>query len=189
MSRHGLARSAAATVLIALAPVLAATSARAQKAERQAPPTRQQAASGQRAVQSRGMRSARSPERATLEARVLERFVDISARQMRLNARQRSRLANLVRRGAVRRRELAREAAVARRDLLQAVRTGKASDADYARMLARLDSVRASEQTLAQTEDRELRQFLTPRQRALFLVLRARLNQRIMRLRQAAGGG
>lgn len=126
--------------------------------------------------------------RRELETRILNRFVDIAAQQLQLDRGKKARLDALVKRGAAQRRVLARQAAQARRALTRAVQQGHTSDAQYNRLLARIDAIRSQEQDLESRETKELRTFLTPRQVAEFLVLRARLNQRIMRLMRDSGG-
>lgn len=125
--------------------------------------------------------------RARLQAQVIDRFVELSARDLGLDDGGRQRLAEVVRETMQRRQDLARQSAELRRQLAASLRASDTGDAEFARLLDRLDALRERELALWKQENAELARFLTPRQRAEFLALRARFNEHIMQLRQGSG--
>ncbi len=125
----------------------------------------------------------RRPDRAELQAQVLDRFINIAAKDLSLQDRQRDRLTEVVRRTMQRRRQLATESIQIRDQLAVALRSDRTEDAEFSRLLRRLDELREEEMELWRQENTDLSGFLTPRQHAQFLALRARFNERVMRMR------
>ncbi len=132
--------------------------------------------------------SARGRER--LEQQVLQRFSTLAAGQLGLDESASRRLNAIVLATAQKRMDMAREAAEVRRRLATALQPGSdATDADFHTLLDELGSLRAREMDLWKQENQELARILSPRQQAEFMALRARFNDRVMRMRQGRGPG
>lgn len=130
----------------------------------------------------------RAERREQLERQVRERFLDIAAERLDLSADQRERLGAVVHEGMRERRALMRESMELRRRLLQAARDDATTAETFESLLARLDSLAAAEHALERREQERLAAFLSPRQRALFLVERMRFNERVRELRGRGPG-
>ncbi len=124
------------------------------------------------------------PRQQQLEAQVLDRFVGAAARNLGLDGAREARLRQVVQTTATRRRDLARASFAVRRDLAAALQSPGTTDEEFSRLLDRVDDVRRRELRIWIDENAELRSLLSPRQRAAFLAMRARFNDRVMRLRQ-----
>lgn len=121
--------------------------------------------------------------RAELEARLHTRFLERAAQELALDAGDRERLGAVLRETAEDRRDLAREALEVRRSLAEAMRDSTTSDATFRELLARLDRLRERELELWRRERSRLAEFLSPRQQAAFMGVRARFNERLMEIR------
>jgi Spy/CpxP family protein refolding chaperone len=108
-------------------------------------------------------------QRAALEARVLQRFVERTAAELSLTESQATRLHAMFERNMERRRQAARESAEIRRQLAAAVREPGTTDADFQRHLTALQTLRQREHELWQREQQALAELLTPRQRAQYM--------------------
>jgi uncharacterized membrane protein len=120
---------------------------------------------------------------AELEARVHQQFVAQAAQRLGLDAQQRERLHQVLRAGAEARRDLAQESRQLRAELVRAVRSEDASPATFQTLLDRMAALRDREQALARGEDATLAEFLDPRQRAMFLILRMQMSERVRGMR------
>jgi Spy/CpxP family protein refolding chaperone len=125
--------------------------------------------------------------RGQLERQVLARFVDRAARELELDAGGRARLERVLRTSVEQRRALAEDATRLRQELSRALRDPATPDREFERLLAELAELRAREAGLWREEQEALAAVLTPRQRARFLLISARVNERIRALRGAGG--
>lgn len=121
--------------------------------------------------------------RAQLEEQIHRQFVARAAQRLGLDARQRDRLHDVLSAGAEARRGLAQESRALRMQLMQAVRAEDTPRATYQRLLERAAELRDREQTLASREEAALAEFLDPRQRAMFLVMRMQLSDQVRGMR------
>jgi len=126
--------------------------------------------------------------RERLEAEVLSRFVNRAARDLELDADGRARLESVLRASAERRRAIAQEARSLRQELDRTLRDPATPDGEFESLLDRLAALRTRELELWHDEQRALAGVLTPRQRARFLVLAARFQERVRELRRGNAG-
>lgn len=139
-----------------------------------------------------GLAQGRGPDpdrRAELEQRVRQQFLRHVADRLDLTAEQRTRVREVLAEGAEARRDLALESQALRIDLIQAVRDDEAEMARFEAILERLEAIRAREREIAQQEEAALAEVLDPRQRAVFLLLRMEMNDRVRQLRRHGPGG
>ncbi|MGH7529270.1 MAG: hypothetical protein ACREMN_02720 [Gemmatimonadales bacterium] len=135
-------------------------------------------------------RPADTPAADTGEARRLrrvieERFAQRVQQELDLTPDQLTRLRTTQERFGERRRELLRRQGERRMALRDQMQPGVAADADSVRKLMdALHTGRADLLRLEQDEHRELADFLTPVQRARFVLLRERLQRRVNELRE-----
>lgn len=122
--------------------------------------------------------------RTELDSRVFNRLVDQASRELGLDAGSRSKLEAALRASRERHRELAREGARLQRALVDAVRNQNTPDAEFQRILADIEALRARELEAWREEQRALAAFLTPRQRAQAALFFARVNQRLQEIRR-----
>jgi Spy/CpxP family protein refolding chaperone len=108
-------------------------------------------------------------QRAELEARILERFIDQTATQLELTAGQAAELRTLFTRNMERRREFARASIEVRRRLMTAVRAPATTDEEFDGLLGELAELRGRDQEMWQREQEALAALLSARQRAQFM--------------------
>ncbi len=106
--------------------------------------------------------------RAQLEGRVLSEFLDRTQQEMGLSAQQRTRIEEIMRASAQRNREQVRAAMQLRRELRLAVENDGTADAEFSRLLERMEQLRSREQDAWRSDQRDIASVLTPRQRAVF---------------------
>lgn len=128
------------------------------------------------------------PRRERLEAEVLSRFVSRAARDLELDGDGRARLESVLRASAERRRAIAQEARLLRQELDRTLRDPATPDGEFESLLERLAALRTRELEQWHDEQRALAGVLTPRQRARFLVLAARFQERVRELRRRDAG-
>jgi hypothetical protein len=126
--------------------------------------------------------------RQQLEEQVLTRFVERAGDELRLDAGRREQLRTHVRNSAAERRQLHRASLELRRRMLQSLNT-QAEDAEFERLLRELRELQDREQSLADRELEQLGAFLTPRQRAHYLLLWMRLQENARALLMQRGRG
>lgn len=126
--------------------------------------------------------------REALEQRIRGQFVAQVAQRLGLTEEQRRQVRDVLAASAEARRDLALESQALRIDLMQAVRDEDAEMTRFEGILERLEAVRAREVEIQQAEEAALADVLDPRQRAIFLMLRMQLNDRIRQLRGGRGG-
>jgi Spy/CpxP family protein refolding chaperone len=117
--------------------------------------------------------------RAQLEGRVLREFLDRTQAQMDMSAEQRTRIEQIMAASAQRHRELARAALQLRRELRVAVEDEGTSDAEFRRLLERMEQLRSREQEAWRSDQREIAGVLTPRQRAIFSIRWLEFQERV----------
>lgn len=126
--------------------------------------------------------------REALEQRIRGRFLAQVSQRLGLTEEQRSGVREVLAESAEARRDLVLESQALRIDLMQAVRDDDAEMSRFESILERLEAVRAREREIEQAEEAALAEILDPRQRAIFLMLRMQLNDRIRQMRGARGG-
>ena len=138
-----------------------------------------------------GAAQVRGPDqerRDALEQRIRGQFLAQVAQRLGLTEEQREGVREVLAGSAEARRDLALESQALRIDLIQAVRDEDAEMTRFEGILERLEAVRAQELEIEQAEEAALAEILDPRQRAVFLMLRMQLNDRIRQLRGGRGG-
>jgi Spy/CpxP family protein refolding chaperone len=115
-------------------------------------------------------RAAMEARRDSLEAAILQRFVEQLTRELRLDDEQQKQVDRVLREGAVQRRQLMQASGDLRGRLHRALRNSGTADADFTRLVAEHELLRQREVELWRREQDELARVLTPRQRAHFLV-------------------
>lgn len=126
--------------------------------------------------------------RAELQQRIHERFMGEVGERLGLDEAAAERLSAVMREMMEARMELAQDGQRVRQHLLVAAQDPGTSTDELARLLNELAELRSREFQLAEREDATLAEFLTPRQRAQLLVLRARFNQRVQEIRARGMG-
>ena len=127
--------------------------------------------------------------RTELERQVRRQFLAQVAQRLQLTPEQREQVREVLSARAEERRDLALESAALRIDLVQAVRDEDAPMSRFEAILERLDAMRAREREIQEQEEAALAEVLDPRQRAIFLMLRMQLNDRIRQMRGPMGRG
>ncbi|MGH7502990.1 MAG: periplasmic heavy metal sensor [Longimicrobiales bacterium] len=122
--------------------------------------------------------------RSQLEARVYQRFLEQSGRELGLSSDERSRLRTWLQDSQGKRRELTDHAEAIRRRLLQAVANPQTTDAEFESVLADLNELRDREHDLWRSDQHELAELLPPRKRAQFVVRLLRLQDAVRDLIQ-----
>lgn len=132
----------------------------------------------------------RAPARRdALEAQVLTRFVNRASDEMSLDGTQRTRLIQVVRSSAQRRKALNQRSMELHRRFTQAVRDQATPNDAFTRLLNDQQGLRREEQQIADTEQTELQRFLTPRQQAQFLMLWIRLQDNARQIQTQVPNG
>lgn len=136
-------------------------------------------------------RAALEARRDSLEAEILNRFVEQLTRELRLDADQKQRTERTLRIGAHRRRELMRASGELRGEMIRALRSSTTTDAEFTRLLAQQESLRLRENDLWTREQDELARILNPRQRAQFVLQWARFQDNVREIvaQQMRGAG
>ncbi|MGH7465813.1 MAG: hypothetical protein ACREK1_11605 [Longimicrobiales bacterium] len=119
-------------------------------------------------------RAAMEARRDSLEAEVVQKFIQRLARDLELDAAQRSQTERVLRESGVQRRELSRASMNLRGRIFRATRNTAATDAEFLRLLAEHEALRAREYDLWRRDQDEFARFLSPRQRAQFVLSWAR---------------
>ena len=117
--------------------------------------------------------------RERLEEEVRGRFLDMATTRLELTASQKERLATVLEEGAAARRGLMRESMTLRRRLIQAAGDPATPADTFEDLLRRMDALAQREHGLQQREQERLAEFLTPRQRALYVMMRIRFNEQV----------
>jgi Spy/CpxP family protein refolding chaperone len=124
-------------------------------------------------------RAAMEARRDSLETELHNRFMDQLTRELALQGEQRARMERTLRANAGQRRELMHSSGELRGQLHRALRSAATTDAEFTRLLAAQDALRQRESDLWRAEQDELARFLTPRQRAQFVVQYARFQDSV----------
>lgn len=130
------------------------------------------AAQAQQTDQSR--RAELSARRDSLEAEVVRSFVRHLARDLKLTSAQRQETERVLRESGLQRHALSRASSQLRRRLYSATRDSTTADAEFIRLLAEYETLRAREHDLWRRDQVELARVLDPRQRTQFLLAWAR---------------
>jgi Spy/CpxP family protein refolding chaperone len=137
------------------------------------------ATSGQQSAPDPARRAAMEARRDSLEAEIMQRFLDQLTRELRLDGDQRAHTERVLREGSLRRRELMRATGELRGRLVRAIRAQDTPDAEFHRLLAEHENLRHRENEVWRREQDELARVLTPRQRAHFLVQWVRFQDQV----------
>ncbi|HSJ25756.1 MAG TPA: hypothetical protein VK929_13860 [Longimicrobiales bacterium] len=124
-------------------------------------------------------RAALEARRDSLEAAVLDRFVDQLSKELKLERDQHRAMERTLRVGAHRRRQLARASIELRGEMIRALRSDDTTDSEFTRLLAQQESLRLRENDLWTREQDELARILNPRQRAHFIIQWARFQDEV----------
>lgn len=127
--------------------------------------------------------------RSQLEARVYQRFLEQSGREIGLNSDERSRLQRWLQDSQDQRRILSDQAEAIRERLLRAVANPETTDGEFEQILGDLNGLRNREHELWQRDQQELAELLPPRKRAQFVVRFLRLQDAVRDLIQQREGG
>jgi hypothetical protein len=115
-------------------------------------------------------RAALEARRDSLEAEVVQKFVRRLTRELKLNAVQQAQTEGVLKESGSQRRELSRASMQLRGRILRAARNAQTTDAEFIRLLAEHEALRAREHELWGRDQEQLARFLNPRQRAQFLL-------------------
>lgn len=115
-------------------------------------------------------RSHMAARRDSLEAEVLQKFMERLNRELKLDGEQRVQVERVLREGSTRRHELLRASADLRGRMFRALRSGGTGDAEFAKLLADSDALRQREHELWDQDQQALARILIPRQRVQFLL-------------------
>ncbi len=126
-------------------------------------------------------------ERARLQQRIHARFMEVLVQRLQLDDHQRDRVSEILQNDMQARMDLARKSMQARHRLAVATADTSTAPATLQALLNEMDSLRQQETALAAREDSALATVLTPRQRAEFIMLRARFNERVRQIRGGMG--
>lgn len=126
-------------------------------------------------------------ERAVLQQRVHARFMEILAQRLQLNDQQRDQVSEILQKDMQERLDLGRKSMQTRRALALATADTTTEPARIQTLLDAMDRLRRQEAALAAREDSALATVLTPRQRAEFIMLRTRFNERVRQIRGGMG--
>ncbi|MEX0890576.1 MAG: hypothetical protein WEB88_00295 [Gemmatimonadota bacterium] len=143
---------------------------------------------GQQQMQQRRGMMERPADRALMEARVMERFLEVTAERLGLAAEGRTRLQAILRRSAEERRAMHQESERVQAGLMEAVRSEAAEDRVRG-LLTNITELRRRELRLWEREQRELEQLLTPAQHAMYMVQWLRLQESIRGIMGRRQGG
>ncbi|MEJ2215242.1 MAG: periplasmic heavy metal sensor [Gemmatimonadota bacterium] len=122
-------------------------------------------------------------ERAVLQQRVHARFMEVLTRRLQLNDQQRDQVSAILQKDMQERLELGRKALQNQHALAVATADTTTNPAQIQALLDEMDRLRGQETALAAREDSALATVLTPRQRAEFIMLRNRFNERVRQIR------
>ncbi|HSJ09129.1 MAG TPA: hypothetical protein VK928_04425 [Longimicrobiales bacterium] len=115
-------------------------------------------------------RAAMDARRDSLEAEVLQKFMERLDKDLKLDAEQHVQVERALREGSVRRHELLRASSELRGRMFRALRNTATPEADFARLLADNEALRQREHALWDQDQQALARILTPRQRVGFLL-------------------
>ncbi len=138
-------------------------------------------------AQGQGVDQARQERREDLELQVRRQFMARVAQRLQLTEEQREQVREVLAARAEDRRDLALESQALRIDLMQAVRDEDATMDRFEAILDRLEALRTREREIERQEEAALAGVLDARQRAIFLLLRMQLNDRIRQMRGPMG--
>jgi hypothetical protein len=127
---------------------------------------------------------AQRERREELEAQIVQRFLNHTASELRLDVGTRTRLEQHLRDSAPRRRALARGTVQLRGQLLRAVRDESTPDAELTRLINEMTRLRTQEEALWKSDQEALSRILTPRQHARFVIMWLRFNEQVRDLAQ-----
>lgn len=120
-----------------------------------------------------------APQRRELEQRFHQRFLDLSRKRLELQESQTERLGSILERGFQARRQLQADLEAERVRFAEAIADANTSDDEFLRRLAAMEGLRRREYELWRSEQQALAEFMTPRQRAMFVQMQLRMNDAV----------
>lgn len=111
-----------------------------------------------------------SARRDSLEAEILQKFVERLDRDLKLSAEQRVQVERALREGSERRHQLLRASGELRGRMYRALRDDDTSDDTFVKLLADSEVLRRREHELWDQDQAALARILNPRQRVHFLI-------------------
>ncbi|MBR9991134.1 MAG: hypothetical protein KFH98_15340 [Gemmatimonadetes bacterium] len=115
-------------------------------------------------------RATHEARRDSLEAEVVQKFVRRLADDLKMTSSQRSRTERVLTESGEQRRELSRASSQLRYRIYRAARNTATTDAEFMLLLTEHERLRAQEHELWNRDQEQLARFLTPRQRAQFVL-------------------
>lgn len=131
---------------------------------------------------------AQMERRMQLEQQIRRQFLRQLAVRLELSDAQQERIRAVLAEGAEARRSLAGESVELRRDLMRAVQDDDTPMSTFEGILERLESLRERERSIERREEESLSRVLDARQRAVFLMMRMQLNDRVRRMQMGPPG-
>ena len=128
-------------------------------------------------------------EAGQMRERIHERFMDMAAERLELDANQRTRLATVLEQNGEQRRAIAQEGMRLRREAADVLAADSPDRARAESILAELTRLRERELQLWRTEQDALADVLTPTQRLELMAMQARFDNRVRHMRQERGPG
>lgn len=147
------------------------------------------AAQEQGAPRAEGRRERSEAERAEMRDRIQQRFLDMAAERLELDATQRTRLASVLEQNREQRRQIAEEGMRLRREAADVLEADSPDRARAERILGELTRLRERELQLWRAEQDALAGVLEPTQRLQLMAMQARFNERVRGMRQGRGAG
>ena len=139
-------------------------------------------------------REQRRPEmseerREEMRERIHQRFMDMAAERLELDANQRTRLAGVLEQNQEQRRTIAEEGMRLRREAADVLSADAPDRARAERILTELTRLRERELQLWRAEQDALANVLSPTQRLELMAMQARFNDRVRDMRHERGPG
>jgi len=128
-------------------------------------------------------------ERGEMRERIHQRFMDMAAERLELDANQRTRLAAVLEQNDEQRRAIAEEGMRLRREAADLLADDTPDRASAERILNELTRLRERELQLWRTEQDALADVLSPTQRLELMAIQARFNDRVRDMRRERGPG
>ena len=135
------------------------------------------AVQAQQSGSSAERRAAMQARRDSLEAEVVRKFIHRLTNDLKLDAAQRAETERVLHESGAQRRELSRASMQLRGRIYGALRNEGATDAEFIRLLAEHEALRTREHELWRHDQDRLAHFLTPRQRAHFVLSWAKFQE------------
>ena len=144
-------------------------------------------AAAQEGESPRERRRPSEEQRAEMRERIQDRFIDMAAERLELDASQRTRLASVLDQNAEQRRAIAEGGMRLRREAAELLDDDSPDRSDAERILNELTRLRERELELWRVEQDALADVLTPTQRLQLMAMQARFADRVRDMRHERG--